>query len=328
MKKQFDKFYIDTISLENLLLAWQEFLPGKRRKLDVQRFSLNLTDNLVQLHSELADFSYKHGGYYAFNISDPKPRNIHKAAVRDRVLHHAVYRQLYPFFDRTFIADSFSCRIDKGVHKALNRFREFGRKVSKNHTRTVWVLKLDIRNFFASIDHEALLRILREYISDKDIILLLENVISSFSSEQPYVDRHMVVTKAKGLPLGNLTSQLFCNVYMNELDQFAKHKLKAEYYIRYADDFILLSDNRTWLTSQIFPISDFLQQKLRLSLHPGKIFLKTLASGVDFFGVDTFFASPDCPAYHAQAHVQTYKRARRERNFAVVSGTVGAWKHL
>src|ERR1700687_4678103 len=233
MKSQLVVKYEEIISLENLFAAWQEFLPGKRQKKDVRQFGSRLTDNILQLHADLANFSYAHGGYRAFNISDPKPRNIHKAAVRDRVLHHAIYRKLYPFFDKTFIADSYSCRLNKGTHKALNRFAIFGRQSSRNHTKTVWLLKCDIRKFFASVDHAVLLDILASYIGDFEIMLLLQEIIDSFSA-----------SPGKGLPLGNLTSQLFCNVYMNELDQFVKHKLKAKHYIRYADDFVFFSRNK------------------------------------------------------------------------------------
>jgi len=142
-------------------------LPGKKKKKDVQEFDLRLADNILQLHDELANFSYAHGPYKAFNISDPKPRNIHKASVRDRVLHHAIYRKLYPFFDRVFIANSYSCRNGKGAHKAIGQFKKFYLQVSKNNTRTVWVLKCDIKKFFASIDHKRLLEILASYIPDK-----------------------------------------------------------------------------------------------------------------------------------------------------------------
>jgi RNA-directed DNA polymerase len=273
MKIQFDKSYQDIISAENLFAAWEEFLLGKRSKRDVREFRENLTDNILQLHDELANFKYAHGGYYAFNISDPKPRRIHKAKVRDRILHHAVYRQLYPFFNRTFISDSFSCRLGKGVHKGQDRFRQYARKVSRNHTQTAWVLKCDIRKFFANIDHEILLNILVSYIPDIGLLLLLEEIIDSFS-----------VTPGRGLPLGNLTSQLFCNVYMNQLDQFVKHKLKAKYYIRYADDFVLFSEDRNWLDAQISHIAEFLETRLRLSLHPDKLYIKSFSSGVDFLG--------------------------------------------
>ena len=230
--------------------------------------------NVFALHQELVGRMYEHGGYDAFKIADPKPRDIHKATVRDRLLHHAIYRQLYPFFDRTFIADSYSCRLDKGTHRAMRRFQRFAYQVSKNDTRTCYVLKCDIRKFFASIDHRILMAILRKRIADEDTLWLLGRVIESFSSTAP----------GKGLPLGNLTSQLLVNVYMNEFDRFAKHALKASYYIRYADDFVFLSEDRAWLESLIPQIREFLGFELTLELHPDKVYIKTLASGVDFLG--------------------------------------------
>lgn len=196
MKIQLGHSFEDIISVENLLGAWREFTKGKRSKQDVREFSMCLMDNILQLNEDLANYTYKHGGYKEFNISDPKPRNIHKASVRDRLLHHAIYRILYPFLDKTFIADSFSCRNNKGTHKALNRFREFTYKVSKNNTRTCWVLKCDIRKFFANIDHSILIAVLKTYIPDLRIVWLLDSVIKSFSSTGADV----------GLPLGNLTS--------------------------------------------------------------------------------------------------------------------------
>lgn len=273
MKILLNKSYEDIISLENLFAAWEEFVPGKRSKKDVQEFAAHLADNIVQLHNDLANFTYRHGGYKQFSITDPKPRQIHKARVRDRVLHHAIYRQLYPFFDRTFIADSFSCRVNKGTHQAMNRFQTFASRVSTNYTRTCWVLKCDIKKFFASVNHQVLLNILSNYIPDKDIVWLVSNVVKSFPADPE-----------KGLPLGNLTSQLFCNVYMNEFDQFVKHKLRVKYYVRYADDFVLLSANKEWLSGQIPKISQFLNTKLKLSLLPDKLYIKTFASGVDFLG--------------------------------------------
>ncbi|MBI3306151.1 hypothetical protein HYZ82_03450 [Candidatus Nomurabacteria bacterium] len=142
------------ISVENLLLALKEFLCGKRNRKDVQEFQLHLMDNILSLQNDLKNKTYTNGGYHAFNISDPKPRQIHKAKVRDRLLHHAIYRILYPYFYSKFIHDSYSCRINKGTHKAINRFRDFSRKVSKNNTKTCWVLKCDIRKFFASGDRQ------------------------------------------------------------------------------------------------------------------------------------------------------------------------------
>ena len=274
MKIQLGHSFNDIINVDNLLEAWHEFNKDKRKRKDVQEFDFHLMDNVLTLHNDLSRLVYKHGGYYAFTISDPKPRHIHKALVRDRLLHHGIHRILYPFFDKTFIADSFSCRISKGTHKALNRFRDFSCQVSHNHAKTCWVLKCDVKKFFANIDHRILLGILSEYIPDTQIMWLLERVIASFSSSRAGV----------GLPIGNLISQLFCNIYMNEFDQFIKHKLRSKYYIRYADDFVLLSENREWLHQQIPKISEFLENRLKLTLHPDKVSIKTLASGVDFLG--------------------------------------------
>lgn len=146
-------------------------------------------------------------------------------------------------------------------------------RVDQNNIKTCWVLKCDIEKFFANIDHQILLEILGQHIPDQDILWLLEEVIESFA-----------MNSEKGLPLGNLTSQLFCNVYMNEFDKFVKHQLKVKYYLRYADDFVLLSENRDALLDKISRISNFLAHKLKLRLHPKKIILQTLASGVDFLG--------------------------------------------
>lgn len=275
-RKQLSHTYIDIISLENLCLAWEEFILGKKRKADVIKFSEKLMDNIVELHEALVKRIYRHGNYESFYITDPKRRHIHKASVRDRLLHHAIYRILYPFFDKTFIADSFSCRDNKGTHKALIRFREFISKIGRNNTRTCWVLKCDIKKFFDSIDHEVLLNILYENIPDKDILGLLNNVIDSYHSK--------INGNGVGLPLGNLTSQLLANVYMNRLDQFVKHKLKIQYYVRYADDFVILSTDKKYLESLIMPIQTFLYEKLKLTLHPNKIFLQTVASGIDYLG--------------------------------------------
>jgi retron-type reverse transcriptase len=164
--------------------------------------------------------------------------------------------------------------LGQGTHKALNQFKKYFWPVSRNNTRNCWVLKGDMRKFFASIDHDILLSILIGYIPDQEIIWLLSLVINSFHSK--CINR--------GLPLGNLTSQLFANIYLNQFDQFVKHKIKAKYYIRYADDFVILSEDRDWLKRQVYPAQTFLFNSLKMELHPDKLFLKTFSSGVDFLG--------------------------------------------
>lgn len=274
MRIQLTHTFDDIISLDNLLLGWKGFLKGKRNKKDAQVFGRNLFDNLYDLHIDLASRTYRHGPYKAFTVTDPKPRHIHKASVRDRILHHAIYRMLYPFFERTFISDSYSCRNSKGTHRALTQFNRYARTVSRNHTRTCWVLKCDIKKFFASIDQNILLGILQIYTPDTDIFWLLREIIGSFHSTDI----------GKGLPLGNLTSQLFVNIYMNEFDQYVKHYLKATHYIRYADDFVFLFEDRVWLENQIPKIEYFLQHALQLSMHPNKVYIQSFASGIDFLG--------------------------------------------
>lgn len=280
-------------------------------------------DNIVELHTDLVNRTYWHGGYESFFVNDPKRRHIHKASVRDRLLHHAVYRILYPFFDRTFITDSYSCRNEKGTHKAINRFRILANQISRNHIRTCWVLKCDIRKFFASIDHEILLKILGEYIPNKDIFGLLSNIVESFQTifvasngnhPHPSLER-----RGYGLPLGNLTSQLFANVYLNRFDQWVKHSLKAKQYIRYADDFVFLSPDKKWPESIIPRIQEFLQTNLKLSLHPEKLFLKTVASGIDFLGWVHF-------PYHRLLRNKTKRRMLR--NIRNSTGEAGFKSYL
>ncbi|MBU2214252.1 hypothetical protein KJ996_06500, partial [Patescibacteria group bacterium] len=146
--------------MENLFLAWREFRRGKKNKQDVQQFEYNLEDNIFQLYQELRTKTYTHSNYKSFYIQDPKLRHIHKACVRDRVSHHAVFRILYPVFDLNFIFDSYSCRINKGAHRAVSRLQRFARKVSKNNTQNCYILKCDIRKFFDSIDHDILISLI------------------------------------------------------------------------------------------------------------------------------------------------------------------------
>jgi RNA-directed DNA polymerase len=301
------------ISFENLCAAWQEFVIGKKTKKDVAEFSFNLSSNLYALHEDLENKTYVHGAYHAFGISDPKPRSIHKATVRDRVLHHAIYRVLYPYFDRKFICDVYSCRDGKGIHRAIRRFENFARKVSKNNTRTCWVLKCDIRKFFASVDQATLMRIIGRHVPDRDAVWLLQKVIGSFEN-----------APGKGLPLGNLTSQLLVNVYMNEFDRFVKHGLREKYYVRYADDFVLLSENRNHLDDLIPKTADFLAQELKLSLHPRKVKIATWASGVDFLGWVCF---PDHKVLRTTTKRRMLKRIKQNPSDPTINSYLGMLKH-
>ena len=287
--KIYKNIFNDIVSLESIFSAWDAFKKGKRKKLDVQIFEQCAEGNLFRLHADLTSHSYVHAPYHAFFIRDPKVREIHKAIVRDRIVHHVVYQKLNPIFEKTFIADSYSSRKMKGTHKGVTRLETFTRKVSQTNGRCV-VLKCDIRKFFASIDHEILYSILEKRIKDVHVLRLLHAIIESFPStvalreRERERERESKSPPRKGCPIGNLTSQLFANIYMNEFDQFMKHTLKVKLYIRYTDDFVIVHHDEEYLLQILTCIEKFLRERLNLELHPHKIGVHKLRQGVDFLG--------------------------------------------
>jgi len=274
-------------------------------------YELSLSDNLIHLRNILIDKSYKHSGYSAFCVSDPKPRSIHKATVQDRIVHHLIYKELYWYFDKKFIHDSYSCRINKGVHRANNRFKSFADQVSKNSTRTCYILKCDIEKFFASVDHDILKKILRRHIQDQDILNLIYKIIDSFCSTREGIS----------LPLGNLTSQLLVNIYMHEFDMFMKQELRTKYYLRYADDFVIMSDDRIYLENILSEIETFLHNRLKLTLHDHKVSIETYDSGVDFLGWVHF-------PYHKQLRTVTKRNIIRKLHKHAKPETIASYRGL
>ncbi len=179
--KIYRNIFNKVISLENLFGAWEKFKKGKQKKPDVQKFEFQLEQNIFSLYEDLKSKKYRHGPYHGFCISDPKLRHIHKATVRDRVLHHAVFKILNPIFEPTFIPDSFSCRADKGNHKGVITVENMARKVSRNYKSNCYVLKCDIKKFFDSVDHEILLKIISKKIIDEDTMWLMKEIVHSFN---------------------------------------------------------------------------------------------------------------------------------------------------
>lgn len=256
---------------------------GKRKKKDVIKFDANKEENLSKLNKQLLFHTYNPGGYSQFLVHDPKERIIHKATVVDRIVHHIVSNSLKEIFEPTFIYHSYACRENKGTHRGVFALQKMGWRVSRNNTRSCWVLKCDISKFFASVNHKKLIQILSKKIKDEDFIQLLNKIIGSFSSDISTDPKNK-----KGIPIGNLTSQFFSNIYLNEFDQFVKHKLKVKYYIRYADDFAFISQDKEYLRGLIPQISTFLEKELDLKLHPKKITLSKFLSGIDFLGYIVF----------------------------------------
>lgn len=214
-----------------------------------------------------------HARYEAFIIQDPKQRHIHKATVRDRVVHQAIVTAIEPLFEPRFIHDSYSCRAGKGTHAGVGRLRSFLRQASRNNTRQVYVLKCDVRRYFASIDHEILLRLIERRVTDEQTLELVRAVLLSHGSEA-----------GRGIPLGNVTSQLFANIYLHELDWYVKQRLGVRYYARYCDDFVIVSHDRAYLEGLVAPLREFLREALQLELHPDKVTIRSWVQGVDFLG--------------------------------------------
>lgn len=301
--------FLKIISLDNLLLSWLEFKRGKATRKDIQQFAFNLEENIFCLHNELKNKIYFHSPYQSFYIQDPKLRNIHKACVKDRVIHQALFRILYHYFDKKFIFDSYSCRLDKGNHKAVYRLDKLIRKAGLDYKKPVFALKCDIRKFFANVDQEVLLSLISKVIKDEDTIWLIKKIIDSFSGSQN-----------KGLPLGNVTSQLFSNIYLNELDYFVKHTLRQRFYIRYCDDFIILHQDKKYLENLVPQIANFLQDRLKLSLHPNKITIRKVNQGVDFLGYVAL------PRYRV-LRTKTKKRILRLANNKNLQSYLGVLSH-
>ncbi len=263
-------------SVENLLSAWDAFKQGKQGKPDVLFFEYHLEDHLFALSEELSTKTYRHQPYHRFTIQDPKMRVIHKATVRDRVVHHLVFRFLEPYFVPSFIHQSYSSQIGKGTHRAVDDVAVALRKVSQNYTVQVWVLKMDVAKFFDSIDHDILLGLLQRRVDDPDIIWVLERIIRAY---------HSPFGRGKGVPIGNLTSQIFANIYLGELDQYVKHVLRMRWYFRYADDAVVIGHSPALLAQVRDAIGEFLQNHLQLRLHPRKVFIRKFHQGIDFLGV-------------------------------------------
>ncbi len=280
--------YCKLCSYDNLIKAFKKARKGKSKKWYVKEFEDNLENNLLQLKYELETLTYYPKPLKRFVIRDPKTRIIHASQFRDRIVHHALCNIIEPIFDKTFIYDSYANRKKKGTHAALKRFDCFKRKVSRNgklvrnakdnNMVVGYVLKADIKHYFDTVDHEILLRIIKKKIRDEKIIWLVQRVL----------DNHNFKILGKGMPIGNLTSQFFANVYLNELDYFVKHELRVKYYLRYVDDFVILHRSKEMLESYKEHTNEFLKT-VRLELHPEKSRIISLHKDVALLGFRVFF---------------------------------------
>jgi retron-type reverse transcriptase len=299
-------------SFENLHEAFRRARLGKRARPDVAEFEFDLERNLFQLQRELLDGSYRPGGYRNFMVHDPTVRKISAAPFRDRVVHHALCRVIEPLFDRIFLPHSFANRVGKGTHRALDRCQSLVRQ----HR---YVLKADISKFFPSIDHEILYELLARRVrcaaTRRLIRVILDSGAGILADECrmawfPGDTLLSPLDRARGLPIGNLTSQFWANVYLHELDRFVVRELRWDVYVRYVDDFLLFGDDKPALQEARRRIEAFLPA-LRLTLHPKKTRVFPVATGVPFLGFVHFSGRARLKREGARRFVRRMRRYRR-----------------
>jgi RNA-directed DNA polymerase len=288
MARTYRHLYEQVTEFANLYAAWRRARLGKRGQAAVATFEYDLESNLLRLQAELRDQTYRPGFYRSFHIREPKRRLISAAPFRDRVVHHALCNVIEPLFERGFIHDSYANRRGKGTHRAIDRCTYFMR-------RNRYVLACDVRQFFPSVDHTILRGILARRIADRAVLWLVDLILASgdgvLAGEYDMVyfpgDDLWAATRPRGLPIGNLTSQFWANVYLNELDHFVKRQLGCQSYLRYVDDFLLFADSKQQLWAWRAAMINRLAQ-LRLTLHEECCCARPVAEGVNFLGFVVF----------------------------------------
>lgn len=267
--KRFGNLFEKVVTFDNLLLAANKTLRGgQKRKPAAARFYYDLEPELLRLQEELESGSWQPRPYRVFTICEPKPRQICASELRDRVTHHAICNVLDPIFERRMIYDSYACRVGKGTHAAVRRAQRFAR-------RSGYYLQCDIRKYFASIEHEALKALLRRILKDKRLLELLDRIIEHSPPG---------AAPGRGLPIGNLTSQYFANLYLGELDHFVKERLRVAGYVRYMDDWLVFGDEKPALHEALAAIRVFLDERLKLELKEEAVRIAPVTEGISFLG--------------------------------------------
>lgn len=282
--KTYRHLYPQVWAFKNLYAAYRAARKGKRGKASVAAFEFNQEEELFRLQAELRDKTYQPGPYVSFFVHDPKRRLISAAPFRDRVVHHALCRVIEPIFEARFIHDSYACRVGKGTHRALDRCQAFAR-------RHRYVLQCDVKQFFPSVDHAILRTRLAHWIADDDVLWLIHRILESGIGvlEEEYEmawfpgDDLSAAWRPRGLPIGNLTSQFWANVYLDPLDQFIKRELKVRPYVRYCDDLLLFADDKARLHAWRQAVIEYLAG-LRLRLHEARAQVFPVTEGIPFLG--------------------------------------------
>jgi len=266
--KKIDNLFDQLCSFQNLHVAYQQAKRGKKNHNAVKRFNYNLEKNLFKIGHQLKNFEYSFGPYNSFKIIVPKLRVVEAATFTDKVVHYAIYNLLNDFFEKKFISTTFACIKGRGNHNAMLKMAEY---VNSNRNKEDYYFQGDIKKYFATIDRKILIRLLGNAINDEQFMRIAESLIMSAPGE-------------RGLPIGNLTSQLFANIYLNELDQFVKRGLQVKKYVRYMDDFVLVAHSKEEARELKDNVNFFLKEHLMLELAPHKVHINLLDNGISFVG--------------------------------------------
>lgn len=287
-------------SYQNIYQRYLGCRKNKRSSINALKFEINAEENILELENQLKNKTYRPSRSILFAAKKPKLREIFAADFRDRIVHHLLVNYLERIWEPVFIHDSYACRVGKGTHKAVIRLQSFLRRITRNGNISAYYLQLDIKDFFTSIDKRILFGLLKKRVKDPNVLWLLE-IVLFWDCTQSYVakgEKQLLFNippnkslfgkdNKRGLPIGNLTSQFFANVYLNELDQFVKHHLRTRYYLRYVDDFVILGRDEKELARFRREIDDFLSARLKLQLHPTRHKLLMVSNGIDFLGYVT-----------------------------------------
>ncbi len=295
--KQQKKTELHELTLQSVFDAYYDCRKRKRNTMQSMKFEWELEKNLITLYRELKDKTYQIGKSICFVITLPKPREVWAGAFRDRIVHHLIYNAVKERFERRFIHDTFSCIPERGTLAGSLRAARFARSITQNYTKKAYYMKADITNYFNSIDKNILFKIIQKQVPEKWLIDLIKQVIYHDPKTNVFIKSPKILWEKlpkhksifnndsiKGIPIGNLTSQFFSNVYLNELDQYVKHALKVKYYCRYVDDVLLLHEDVKYLNYCYDKIDEFLKRELALCLNPRKKNLNLVCRGFDFVG--------------------------------------------
>jgi len=290
--KTYKNLFEEFASFGNLLKAFKKARRGKRYKEYAAVFNYNLSSNLLKIRKRLLGEYYQFDRYNTFYLYDPKKRLINAPSFPDRIVHHALCNVIEPIFDGKFVYDSYACRKNKGTHHAVKRLQKFLIRIYQVFP-SVYVLKMDVSKYFPSINHQILFQLIREKIADPKILNLIKNLIatSSTGNEYDYLfppESYFRTNRPRGIPIGNLTSQVFANLYLNKADQFIKHRLKIKHYLRYMDDMVILAENKQYLHQVKEEIVKFLYEQLYLTVNPKKVRIFPADKGIDFLGYVVF----------------------------------------